>query len=88
MILSELRIFSVTLYRICLYFGVFRCLGIGRLVAALRESPKFRKWEKPIIVLLLAMLAVIWVYQVVLQGNDEIYPYTSELLHISEGMLF
>lgn len=88
MILSELRIFSVTLYRICLYFGVFRCLGIGRLVAALRESPKFRKWEKPIIVLLLAMLAVIWVYQAVLQGNDEIYPYTSELLHISEGMLF
>lgn len=88
MILSELRIFSVTLYRICLYFGVFRCLGIGRLVAALRESPKFYKWEKPIIVLLLAMLAVIWVYQAVLQGNDEIYPYTSELLHISEGMLF
>lgn len=88
MILSELRIFSVTLYRICLYFGVFRCLGIGRLVAAIRESPKFHKWEKPIIVLLLAMLAVIWVYQAVLQGNDEIYPYTSELLHISEGMLF
>lgn len=88
MILSELRIFSVTLYRICLYVGVFRCLGIGWLVAALRESLKFRKWEKPIIVLLLAMLAVIWVYQAVLQGNDEIYPYTSELLHISEGMLF
>ena len=71
MILSELRVISVPLYRICLYFGVFRCLGIGRLVHAV-----------------IGMLVVIWLYQVVLQGNDEIYPYTSEILHIGADTLF
>lgn len=88
MVISELRVFSVDLYRICLYFGVFRCLGIGRLVAALKESPEHRKWAKPVMAALLAMLVVIWLYQVVLQGNDEIYPYTSELLHISAETFF
>lgn len=88
LILSELRTFGEPLYRLCRYFGVFRCLGIGRLVAGLKESPKNQKWAKPVMALLLAMLVVIWLYQVVLQGNDEIYPYTSELLHISADTFF
>lgn len=88
MILSELRVISVPLYRICLYFGVFRCLGIGRLVYAVNKSEKYKKWSKLLCAALIGMLAVIWLYQVVLQGNDEIYPYTSEILHIGADTLF
>lgn len=88
MILSELRVISVPLYRICLYFGVFRCLGIGRLVYAVNKSEKYKKWSKPLCAALIGMLVVIWLYQVVLQGNDEIYPYTSEILHIGANTLF
>lgn len=88
MILSELRVISVPLYRICLYFGVFRCLGIGRLVYAVNKSEKYKKWSKLLCAALIGMLVVIWLYQVVLQGNDEIYPYTSELLHIGADTLF
>lgn len=88
MILSELRVISVPLYRICLYFGVFRCLGIGRLVYAVNKSEKYKKWSKPLCAALIGMLVVIWLYQVVLQGNDEIYPYTSEILHIGADTLF
>lgn len=88
MILSELRVISVPLYRICLYFGVFRCLGIGRLVYAVHKSEKYKKWSKPLCAALIGMLVVIWLYQVVLQGNDEIYPYTSEILHIGADTLF
>lgn len=88
MILSELRVISVPLYRICLYFGVFRCLGIGRLVYAVNKSEKYKKWSKLLCAALIGMLVVIWLYQVVLQGNDEIYPYTSEILHIGADTLF
>lgn len=88
MILSELRVISVPLYRICLYFGVFRCLGIGRLVYAVNKSEKYKKWSKPLCAALIGMLVVIWLYQVVLQGNDEIYPYTSKILHIGADTLF
>ena len=88
MILSELRVISVPLYRICLYFGVFRCLGIGRLVHAVNKSEKYKKWSKPLCAALIGILVVIWLYQVVLQGNDEIYPYTSEILHIGADTLF
>lgn len=88
MILSELRVISVPLYRICLYFGVFRCLGIGRLVYAVNKSEKYKKWSKFLCAALIGMLVVIWLYQVVLQGNDEIYPYTSEILHIGADTLF
>ena len=88
MILSELRVISVPLYRICLYFGVFRCLGIGRLVYAVNKSEKYKKWSKPLCAALIGMLVVIWLYQVVLQGNDEIYPYTSEIQHIGADTLF
>lgn len=87
MILSELRVISVPLYRICLYFGVFRCLGIGRLVYAVNKSEKYKKWSKLLCAALIGMLVVIWLYQVVLQGNDEIYPYTSEILHIGADTL-
>lgn len=35
----------------------------------------------------LALLVVIWLYQVVLKGNDGIYPYTSRILHIGRETL-
>lgn len=34
-----------------------------------------------------ALLMVIWLYQVVLKGNDGIYPYTSRILHIGRETL-
>lgn len=35
----------------------------------------------------LALLVVIWLYQVVLKGNDGIYPYASRILHIGRETL-
>ena len=31
---------------------------------------------------IMALLVLIWIYQAVLKGNDEIIPYTSYLMHI------
>lgn len=82
LITAELRVISVDLYRISLYFGIFRCVLIGRTAKVLEQKQEHKTIYRLVLTGVLALLAVIWLYQAVLKGNDEIIPYTSQLLHI------
>ena len=87
MITAELRIISVPIYRVSLYFSVFRCMAIGRVLHVLKKDPERKNWARLVAVGAVALLVVIWLYQVVLKGNDGIYPYTSRILHIGRETL-
>lgn len=87
MITAELRIISIPIYRVSLYFSVFRCMAIGRVLHVLKKDPERKNWARLVAAGLVALLVVIWLYQVVLKGNDEIYPYTSRILHIGKDTL-
>ena len=81
---AQLRNVNVPLYRICLYFAFFRYLAMGRVVKCI-ENDRLRRLVEAA---LAGMLVIIWVYQAVIQGNNAIYPYTSQALHIGAGTLF
>ena len=87
MVTAELRIISVPIYRVSLYFSVFRCMAIGRVLHVLKKDPERKNWARLVAVGVVALLVVIWLYQVVLKGNDGIYPYTSRILHIGRETL-
>ena len=87
MVTAELRIISVPIYRVSLYFSVFRCMAIGRVLQVLKKDPERKNWARLVAVGVVALLVVIWLYQVVLKGNDGIYPYTSRILHIGRETL-
>lgn len=87
MVTAELRIISVPIYRVSLYFSVFRCMAIGRVLQVLKKNPERKNWARLVAVGVVALLVVIWLYQVVLKGNDGIYPYTSRILHIGRETL-
>ena len=74
---AEMRSVNVTLYRISLYFCMFRCIAIGRVVNVVNRNNK-----KIIKIVIIALLIVIWIYQNVVQRNNEIYPYKSIILNI------
>lgn len=82
LVTAEMRILSVDIYRISLYFGVLRCVLIGRTARILAEKKEKTVLYRMILAGLLALLVLIWLYQAVLKGNDAIIPYTSTLLHI------
>lgn len=72
-----MRNVNLTLSRIAFYFCIFRCVGTGVLLNKVSKS------NKGIIKTgFLIFLVVYWIYQNVVQGNNEIYPFTSELLGI------
>lgn len=78
LIFSQMRSLVVWLYRLTLYFGVYRCIGYARLIYV--QKNKYNKWIMRC--MLLAYLIIVFVYQVIYQGNNEIYPYKSILLDI------
>ena len=77
MLTAEMRSINPTLYRISLYFGIYRCIGIGQLVKSLRLNNR-----RIITAIIWIMLTVTWYYQNVIQGNNQIYPFTSALIGI------
>lgn len=66
----QLRSVRPALYRISYYFGYYRFLAYPRLVRILRRDNRAL-----IAGILLLYLCVLWYYQNVLQGNNQIYPY-------------
>lgn len=54
---------------------MYRCIGIGRLVKTLKLSNRMI-----VATILWILLIVTWIYQNVIQGNNQIYPFTSELI--------
>ena len=82
LVTAEMRIISVDIYRISLYFGVLRCVLIGRTAQVLARKEENKTFFRLVLAGMMALLVLIWIYQVVLKGNDAIIPYTSTLLHI------
>lgn len=82
LVTAEMRVISVDIYRISLYFGLIRCFLIGRIARVLERKAEQNSFWRIILAGIMALLVLIWIYQAVLKGNDEIIPYTSNLLHI------
>ena len=66
----ELSAFVASLYRISLYFVPFRFLSYARIV-----SVQSKKNRTVYLIVLIIYLAIIFIYQNVIKGNNEIYPY-------------
>lgn len=66
----QLRSVRPALYRLSQYFGCFRFLAYARLVRILRRDNRALAAAA-----LIAFLVVVWYYQNVVQGNNQIYPY-------------
>lgn len=74
---SAMRGTLSTLYRVAFLFGIYRTIAYSRICVVLRKNNRLL-----VTALLLVYLLVLWIYQNVLQGNNEIYPFTSEILGI------
>lgn len=76
-LVSAMRGTVSTLYRASFQFGIYRTIGYSRVCSTLRKNNRF-----VFILLLLIYLIILWIYQNVMQGNNDIYPYTSKILGI------
>ena len=74
-ITAQMRAILPVLYRISFYFGYFKVVGYSRVQRIMKGNQKLFMGAVLIIYLL-----VLWIYQNVFQGNNDIYPYTSEIL--------
>jgi hypothetical protein len=66
----QLRSVHPALYRVSYYFGYYRFIAYPRLVRILRRDNRYIVGA-----VLILYLVVIWYYQNVVQGNNQIYPY-------------
>lgn len=76
-LVSAMRGTISTLYRASFQFGIYRTIGYSRVCSTLKKNNRFA-----IVFFLLIYLIVLWIYQNVVQGNNDIYPYTSKILGI------
>lgn len=63
------------LYRVSMYFSMYELVAYSR-VYTLTKNKVFMG------ALLISYLVVLWIYQNVIQGNNEIYPYRLLILGI------
>lgn len=69
-----LRGASTTIYRMSYYFAIVKLGAYPFLCQAFNKRSQII--VKPVLIL---VLLIIWYYQVVMQGNDAIYPYASDV---------
>lgn len=70
----QLRIVNIVFSRLSFYFGVFQMFSFPYL---LKEYVTESKEHKYAMLLYIGYLLVIWIYQIVYVGINEIYPYVS-----------
>lgn len=68
---SLLRSYSTALYRISIYFAYYKMLAIPNFISACKANKRLF-WS----VVLCVLLYSIWVYQIIIQGNEQVYPYS------------
>lgn len=76
-LISAARGTMTTLYRVAYMFGIYRTIAYSRIYCVMRRNNRYI-----ILLILLLYLTLLWIYQNVFQGNNEIYPYKSEILGI------
>ena len=77
MIAAEMRAVLPTLYRISFYFGYAKLIAYPRLIISAIPNNK-----RIYLILIVLFLFLLWIYQNVYQGNNDIFPYTSSILGI------
>ncbi len=79
MLFVQMRSIMPALYRASFYFGCYKLIAYGRL------QKLMNKQSKTISAIIIGIyLLVVWYYQVVIQGNNGTYPYSSSILGIIE----
>ena len=73
-LISAMRGTVTTLYRAAFQFGIYRTIGYSRVCTVLKRNNRLT-----FSLLLLIYLIVVWVYQNVMQGNNDIYPFTHRI---------
>ncbi len=77
MLISQMRSIMPVLYRLSFMFGMYRMVAYSRVASAVKKDNRI-----VITTVLLIYLIILWIYQNVIQGNNEIYPFTSAILGI------
>ncbi len=77
LVFSQIRSADAALYRVSLYFGVYKIIAYPKLVNALTGNGRHI-----VEFVLFLFLIILWYYQIVIAGNNQVYPYTSEILGI------
>jgi hypothetical protein len=78
-LLFNLSVISTYLFRFSLYINVMDCIIIPRTLHLL--SPKKNK-TVILHVLTILLLISVWLWQIIINNDNETYPYTSEILGI------
>ena len=72
-ITSLLRSYSGTLYRVSIYFAYYKMLAIPNFTIIHKGKNKLF-----INVAVCIIFYLIWIYQIVIQGNEQVFPYTAK----------
>lgn len=73
-IFSQMRGLMAALYRISLYFGIVKIQAYPYITKVFDNKSRYI-----VKILLVLYLLIVWYYQVVIQGNDGVYPYISDV---------
>ena len=74
-VFSQLRSVTPALYRMSLYFGMIKIFAYPFLTRAFTIRS-----QKIVRIIITLSLLIIWYYQIVLQGNEDVYPYVSDVI--------
>lgn len=69
LLLAQLRAYSAGLYRLSIYFAYFKMIQLPCMIYSNRRYKIITTYTVCFI------LIITWYYQIVLQGNEEVYPY-------------
>jgi hypothetical protein len=74
----QIRSVSVVFSRVSLYFYIFQILSVPWIIK------KFSSKNEQLIIsiIYIVFLIIVWYYQIVISGMNEIYPYKSSILNI------
>lgn len=72
LLLAELRSTNTTLYRLSIYFSYPKVFIYTELTSRIKILGSRINWSK---ILVAMFLMSIWIYQIVIQGNGQTYPY-------------
>ena len=80
LLLFQMATMSSTFYRVSSYFGYYKIFAYSSICK--KKRLKKADNDKVVPVILMTFMMLIFVYEVIVNNGNEIYPYTSEILKI------
>ena len=77
MFAAEMRAVIPTLYRLSYFFYGYKVIAYARLLIVFKKNSRLIAG-----IGILIFLVIWWIYGNAIQGNNEIYPYSSQILGI------